>query len=182
MELPLKDEGAYLVVCRGENLYTSGLVLVSPLGLEIQEDESGRVRVTVKDTTTDSYLHKVHVKVIGTANSEFVSGDTDLRGVFIADAINGVVTVIARTAESRYAFYRGKYWVGPPPAQPQQQVEQMPASGGRGARGRPPEAAPAEALLKQLKDSNSSFNNDQRENYQRLLKNRQQGVDSKSAY
>ncbi len=50
LELPLKEEGAYLVVCQGENLYTSGLVLVSPLALEIQEDAaSGRVRVTVKD-------------------------------------------------------------------------------------------------------------------------------------
>ena len=25
LQLPLKEEGAYLVVCRGENLYTSGL-------------------------------------------------------------------------------------------------------------------------------------------------------------
>ncbi len=38
LELPLEDEGAYLVVCRGDNLHASGLVLISPLTLEIQEE------------------------------------------------------------------------------------------------------------------------------------------------
>ena len=46
-------------------------------------------------------------------NTEFVSGDTDLRGIFIADGIRGIPTVIARDKSNRYAFYRGKDWVGP---------------------------------------------------------------------
>ena len=50
LPLPLKEEGAYLVVCRGDDLHASGLVLVTPLAVEIQEDAvSGRVRTTVKD-------------------------------------------------------------------------------------------------------------------------------------
>ena len=49
-----KEEGAYLVVCRGDDLHASGLVLVTPLAVEVQEDAaSGRVRTTVKDATTD---------------------------------------------------------------------------------------------------------------------------------
>ncbi|MCA9067790.1 MAG: tetratricopeptide repeat protein, partial [Planctomycetaceae bacterium] len=81
LTLPLKEEGAYLVVCRGENLYSSGLVLISPFDLEIQEDAvSGRVRVTVKNAVTDQYADDVHVKTIGSANDKFVSGETDLRG------------------------------------------------------------------------------------------------------
>ena len=45
LPLPLKEEGAYLVVCRGESLHTSGLVLLTPLKVEVQEDvASGRVR------------------------------------------------------------------------------------------------------------------------------------------
>ena len=38
ISLPLTSEGAYLVICRGDNLFTSGLILVTPLEIEIQED------------------------------------------------------------------------------------------------------------------------------------------------
>ena len=108
LALPLKEEGAYLVVCRGDDLHASGLVLVTPLAVEIQEDAvSGRVRTTVKDVKADRYVHNVQVKVIGSDNNDFVAGDTDLRGVFVADGIRGRSTVIARAEPSRYAFFRG---------------------------------------------------------------------------
>ncbi|HEX2748033.1 MAG TPA: MG2 domain-containing protein, partial [Verrucomicrobiales bacterium] len=38
LTLPVKEEGAYLVILRGDNLFTSGLVLVSPLKLEVKEN------------------------------------------------------------------------------------------------------------------------------------------------
>ncbi|MBN1410994.1 MAG: outer membrane protein assembly factor BamD [Spirochaetales bacterium] len=114
IDLPLRDEGAYLVVCRGDDLFASGLVLITPLTLEVQEDAaSGRVRVNVFDKVRKIYPDTVHVKVIGTNNTQFISGDTDLRGILIADGINGVATVIARDKKSRYAFYRGILWLGP---------------------------------------------------------------------
>jgi uncharacterized protein YfaS (alpha-2-macroglobulin family)/TolA-binding protein len=117
LALPLKDEGAYLVVCRGNDLHASGLVLVSPLTVDVQEEtSSGLVRTTVKDTRKDSYLPEVHVKVIGTRNQDFVSGETDLRGVFSAQSIQGTSTVIAQADGNRYAFFRGRTELGPPPA------------------------------------------------------------------
>jgi hypothetical protein len=59
IELPLKEEGAYLVVCRGGDLYASGLVLVSPLVLEVDEEaSSGRVRATVRNLVEDRYATK----------------------------------------------------------------------------------------------------------------------------
>lgn len=175
LELPLKEEGAYLVVCQGENLYTSGLVLVSPLALEIQEDAaSGRVRVTVKDTVGDKYVHNVHVKVIGSANDQFVSGQSDLRGIFVADGINGTSTVIARTDANRYAFHRGKVALGkvPEAAKPAESAEQAPAAPAQGK----------DALLKNLQNQNGIFNNDQRANYRNLLRNPTQGVKAKGAF
>ena len=57
---------------------------------------------------------EVHVKAIGSADKEFRSGETDLRGVFVAANLRGKATVIARDAESRYAFYRGDTWLGAP--------------------------------------------------------------------
>lgn len=106
--LPLKEEGAYLIVARADNLHASGLVLISPLKLDVNEDQvSGRVRVTVKNKMKDTYVDDVHVKVIGTNNSEFVSGDTDLRGIFIGDGIRGRSTVIAQAEKGEYAFFRG---------------------------------------------------------------------------
>ncbi len=113
--LPLKDEAAYLVICRGDDLFTSGMVLITPLKIEVQEESaSGRVRANVLDTIRGGYRPEVHVKAIGSADTEFRAGETDLRGLFIADSIRGRVTVIARESESRYAFYRGDAWLGAP--------------------------------------------------------------------
>jgi tetratricopeptide (TPR) repeat protein len=113
--LALKDEAAYLVICRGDDLFTSGMVLITPLKIEVQEDPaSGRVRANVLDTARGGYRPEVHVKSIGSADSEFRSGETDLRGLFIADNLRGKATVIAREGNSRYAFFRGKTWLGTP--------------------------------------------------------------------
>jgi len=176
LSLPLKKEGAYLVVCRGENLYASGLVLVSPLSLEIQENAgSGRVRVTVKNRVADKYARDVHVKVIGSANKEFVSGETDLRGIFIADAIRGTSTVIAKADKDRYAFYRGKTSLGSPPRQPAKKpAPQKPGS--------PSQQGGKSDLLKNLKGQNSIFNCEQRKQYKQQLHNKTQGVKSGKAF
>lgn len=177
LELPLKEEGAYLVVCQGDNLYTSGLVLVSPLVLEVQEDAtSGRVRVTVKDAVAEKYAHAVHVKVIGSANDHFQSGQTDLRGIFVADGINGTSTVIAKTDANRYAFFRGKTVLGAA-ATPNAPMEQA---------GKPINAAPQmegqKLLLDNLRQQNNDINRPQRDNYRSLLQNKTQGIKAKVAY
>jgi uncharacterized protein YfaS (alpha-2-macroglobulin family)/tetratricopeptide (TPR) repeat protein len=106
--LNVKEEGAYLVICRGDDLFASGLVLITPLAIDVQEDpQSGRVRVNVRNIVSNEYADNVHVKVIGSENTSFVSGETDLRGIFIADGINGAATVIVRDKKDRYAFHRG---------------------------------------------------------------------------
>ena len=105
--LPLETEGAYLVVAKAAELDASGMALLSVLQLDVDEDAvSGRVRVHVRNAVTGRYENKVHVKVIGTGDTKFVSGETDLRGIFIADNIHGAATVIARKGD-QYAFYRG---------------------------------------------------------------------------
>ena len=82
---------------RGDNLYASGIVLVTPLELEVlEEPASGRVRVTVRDARTKDLLPKVQVKVIGSGNPQFFSGETDLRGVFVAEGVQGQVTAVVR--------------------------------------------------------------------------------------
>ncbi len=111
--LELEEAGAYLVIARSGDRHTSGLVLVSPLKLEVDEDPvSGRVRVVVQDRASGRYQSGVEVKVIGSSNHTFEGGRTDLRGVFVADAIAGQATVIARAAENRYAFHRGAIALG----------------------------------------------------------------------
>lgn len=103
----MTKEGAYLVVGRGENSYASGLVLLTPLAVEVQTDPgSGQVRAMVKDTLTDHYLTGVQVRVIGSGMSDFVSGTTDLRGIFVAKGVRGAPTVIAQGDAGRYAFFR----------------------------------------------------------------------------
>ena len=116
IDLPLTKDGAYLVMLRGENLYASGIVLVSPIEIEVLEDPAdSRVRVTVRDVQTKDFLSKVQVKVIGSDNPQFISGETDLRGVFVAEGVCGVVTAVARKGTNQYAFYRGTSYVGQSP-------------------------------------------------------------------
>jgi tetratricopeptide (TPR) repeat protein len=143
IELPLTKEGAYLTMIRGENLYASGIVLVTPLEMEVLEGDAtlgagpaaasiGRVRITVRDARTKEFLPKVQVKVIGSDNPQFISGETDLRGVFVAEGVRGVVTAVSRKGDSQYAFYRGTTYVGPPqirvPEPPTESKLQQPAS------------------------------------------------------
>ncbi|EMI19147.1 protein containing Alpha-2-macroglobulin [Rhodopirellula maiorica SM1] len=186
LELPLSEEGAYLIVCRGENLYASGLILVSPLELLVQEDAtSGRVRVSVKDTVGDRFLNDVHVKVIGSENKEFVSDDTDLRGLVIADDIKGSTTVIAAHQNDQYAFYRGKMDLQSAIATNRTSATSPNASA---------EAAPMEPFAEKpqskgkagLRDNlfrqNSIYQEQQQLNFEGLLNNERRGITTKEAY
>ena len=181
VSLPLDEEGAYLIVCRGENLYASGLILVSPLTLQVQEDsDSGRVRVTVKNSIDDTFVSDVHVKVIGSANDDFISGDTDLRGLFIADDVRGTSTVIAAAGKGRYAFFRGdnplQGFAAPsdsvmgPFGSPNQQAE-------------PEQKAEAKSSLRDnLFRQNQLFQEVQKGNYDDLMNNGRSGIKSKEAF
>ena len=181
LALPLKDEGAYLVVCRGENLHTSGLVLVTPLAVEVQEDvASGRVRTTVKNVADDRYLNDVHVKVIGSRNSEFTSGSTDLRGVFVADGIQGESTVIAQLEPTRYAFFRGQTDLVPQALPVDAQSEQAPSQ--------QPAPAPADKrglnlqLLQGLQETNTGLQREQVDQLQRMYQKGKGGVQASEAF
>jgi len=175
LPLPLKEEGAYLVVCRGENLHASGLVLVTPLEVEVQEDAvSGRVRTTVKDRTDDGYVSDVHVKVIGSHNDEFVSGETDLRGVFVADGIHGTSTVIAQTEGSRYAFFRGKTPLAVAMPEAPQQDAAMPAA--------QPSVQGKQMLLEGLQEQNFDFQREQVDMLQKVYESDQKGVEAQEAF
>jgi tetratricopeptide (TPR) repeat protein len=180
LKLPMKEEGAYLVVCRGENLHTSGLVLVSPLKVEVQEDAGmGRVRVTVKNVVENDFVSDAHAKVIGSRNNEFVSGQADLRGVFVAEGIRGKSTVIAEVADNRYAFYRGETDLGPQPA-----AANAPA---QPAAESPPEARKSLSNEKLLLEQLQGGNRDIQRRQQEFLKNNysapsNSGVKAQSAF
>jgi hypothetical protein len=159
IELPLSKDGAYLAMIRGENLYASGIILVSPLEIEVLEEPPvagpgavilGRVRITVRDARTKAFLPKVQVKVIGSDDPQFISGETDLRGVFLAEGLQGQVTAVARKGDNQYAFYRGTHHVGGKTAQGS-------ALGG-GAAQLPARAAPNQALDSNLKLQNEANN------------------------
>jgi tetratricopeptide (TPR) repeat protein len=154
IDLPLTRDGAYLVMLRGDNLDASGIVLVSPMAIEVLEDAGeGRARVTVRDVPTKDLLAKVQVKVIGSANPQFISGETDLRGVFAAEGLSGTVTAVARKGANQYAFYRGVGVVGQSPQAP------SPAQGqgrGQGQQGQANQAPADQALDKNLKMQNAA--------------------------
>ena len=180
LDLPLEKEGAYLVMIRGENLYASGIVLVSPLKLEVAEEPgAGRVRVTVRDARTGELRPKVLVKVIGGDNPSFFSGETDLRGVFVAEGLNGQVTAVARKGTSQYAFHRGTALVGapPPPANAPAEVKAADKPGADWAN-----AQTLEQNLRQLNEGNRSKQIDRLNDRYNAAPAQQKGVQVQKAY
>ena len=180
--LPLKEKGAYLVVCRGENQYASGLVLVSSLSLVVNEDvSSGRVRVSVKDESKDAFASDIHIKAIGSENERFTSGQTDLRGLFVADDIQGTSTIIAVSTDGEYAFHRGKL-----PLQPQEVSQVEAAASSEQVQESDPFAATKakgnRPLLDNVFKTNSTFQLEQQGNIEGLMNNDRQGIQSKEAY
>ena len=107
LALPLEETGAYLVVCRGGNEYASGLVLITPLELEVEHVEAeAAARVMVRDAAADRVLGGAAVSVIDSATGRSISGTTDLRGVFVAEEIAGPPVVIVKDEPSRYGLHR----------------------------------------------------------------------------
>ncbi len=120
LELLPKEPGAYLVVCRGGDLLTTGMVLRANLKIEAQEFlDVGRLRVNVKDDK--GYVGDAYVKVIGSGDQRFRSGNTDLRGIFVAENLVGQATVIVKKGD-QYAFFRGKGINQPPRYRPPAQT------------------------------------------------------------
>ncbi len=121
LDLPVKKEGAYLVMVRGDDKYASGILLVSPLELQVlEEPDAGRVRVTVRDAKTKAFVPKVQVKVIGSNNPTFFSGETDLAcgSVRRRGGERARSQPWPRKGGNEYAFHRGTTFVGHPPTQP----------------------------------------------------------------
>ena len=148
-----------------------------------EEVPSGRVRVTVKNVAKDSYVSDVHVKAIGSRNSDFVSGQTDLRGVFVGDNLTGTSTVIAQADGGRYAFFRGTQELGPPPQQaPTANAPAQAAPAGTEKSAGAEQGKPTELLLEQLQRSNGDIqqrnNTILDNNYKQLNK----GVRAKEAF
>lgn len=108
IDLPFQEDGAFLIIARAGGLFTSGIVLVTPLELDVTEQpDGGLLRVAARDFGTGSRVPGVELKVIGSENGEFVGGQTDARGVFLAEGLKGHATVVARQGGNRYALYRG---------------------------------------------------------------------------
>jgi hypothetical protein len=118
----------------------------------------------------------VHVKVIGTRNGDFVSGETDLRGVFVADSIQGTSTVIAQSDGDRYAFFRGQTQLGAPPAPP------TPSAQAKGQQAAGSTWGRQSDLLENLKSSNSAILMEQQQQLKHFYDNKDQGVKAKAAF
>jgi hypothetical protein len=145
-----------------------------------EEADSGEVRTTVKDVTEGKFVHDVHVKVIGSANDDFLAGETDLRGVFVANDIRGTSTVIAQADGGRYAFFRGESYLGPQPqianerareSQSEAPADETPNSGKSGKG----------ELLEGLFKGNRDIQKRQGQYLDELYRNKEQGVKVEAA-
>nr|MCU0872863.1 hypothetical protein [Pirellulaceae bacterium] len=91
-------------------------------------------------------------------NDDFVSGKTDLRGIFVADGILGRSMVIAQAADGGYAFFRGQTELGPPPQLPPVAATPetaQPAAPAEAAAAAAPEASGKAQLLEGLQNRNN---------------------------
>ncbi|MBN1807422.1 MAG: hypothetical protein JW909_00010 [Planctomycetes bacterium] len=112
IQLPIKETGAYLVLARSNDVFASGLALITPLKMEVQEYH-GAVRVTIHEGPKATPAEGVHVKA--SSGAGFVSAETDLRGTATINHQGyGAVTVVARRGKDEYAFHRSPSTAQPP--------------------------------------------------------------------
>ncbi len=168
--LTLSEKGAYFVLVKGEGVAASGVVLRSDLNVEVQEDtDSGRVRVNVVNRAFNRFQPKTEVWVVGSANDGFRKGQSDLRGVLVADDVRGLATVIAHK-DGEYAFYRGQTILQPASVA----ASTLPMQTNAPAR-KPQSAAEAEQQFKDqatknLFQQNADLQNRGRANFQQQLR------------
>lgn len=108
IDLPLKDEGAYLVICRGDSQMASGLVLLTTLDMETHEDTTdGGIRVQVRDTVRNAYVADAEIAAYDSSGlAAPQKGRTDPRGAFSATDIHGQAIVVVKLGDARYAIHR----------------------------------------------------------------------------
>lgn len=90
----LGPRGAFLVLARAGARVTHALVLRDSLQLDVIHNPSeSRIRVTVRDSRGRP-IPGARVLLRGSESSRFLAGNTDLRGIFVADEVDGTVTVV----------------------------------------------------------------------------------------
>ena len=103
ISLPFEETGAYLVLIRSGQVFASGLALITPLSIEVQESQNA-VRATILEGKDKIPLRNVLVKASN--GDEFENGMTDLRGaVTIEIERDDEITVVARRGTDEYAFF-----------------------------------------------------------------------------
>src|SRR5262249_47302546 len=90
----------------GEDRFASGVIVLTPMELEVTTSDTGRIRIAVRDARTRRGVPGARVKVVGSQDAMVQLGETDLRGGFVAEPVAGRLTCIARSGANRYAIHR----------------------------------------------------------------------------
>ena len=86
---------------RGDNLYASGSCWSRRWRWRCSRSPAaGRVRVTVRDAADQGVRAQGPGQGDRQRQSQFISGETDLRGVFVAEGVRGLVTAVARKGDA----------------------------------------------------------------------------------
>jgi uncharacterized protein YfaS (alpha-2-macroglobulin family)/tetratricopeptide (TPR) repeat protein len=185
IDLPLKDEGAYLVICRGDSQMTSGLVLLTTLELETHEDATnGSIRVQLRDTVRNAYVADADIAAYDSSGAaQPQKGRTDPRGAFSASGIHGQATVVVKLGDARYAIHRSATPLMPP------QMAQTPAPQPTNGSSRLQPAAPAvgkplskDDYLFNVKSRFTDLNDDNKAAWSKKLQNEGKGVKAEKAF
>ncbi len=108
----LGQRGAFLVLARAGARVTHALVLRDSLRLDVTQNPSeSRIRVTVRDSRGRP-VPGARVLLRGSESSRFLAGNTDLRGIFVANEVDGTVTVVG-SHQGAFGLFRGGTDEGP---------------------------------------------------------------------
>ncbi|KAF0245707.1 MAG: large extracellular alpha-helical [Planctomycetota bacterium] len=162
--LDLKDPGAYLVGVKAGDFFASGIILRSNLSMAVQEEADGNVRVNISDMASGGFAESVKVTIFGTDDQKIASDKTDLRGIWETSGVRGLAIVVAEK-DGHVAMHRGASVIG--------MIED--------AKRKADVPAAAKKLSEQqqelLEKETRSANDEMEDNYNRNLRNKQQGVE-----
>ncbi|MFT5467375.1 MAG: hypothetical protein ACI8UO_002479 [Verrucomicrobiales bacterium] len=186
LKLPIEKDGAYLLVCRGDSTFASGLALVTPLELKVREESGqGEIRLHLWDQQKKAYVADAEIKAFDSLESGVQQGRTDPRGAFHASGIQGYAAVVVKHGESSYAFHRSAAplspLIAPPAAAEPVSPNDVPDVARRGVSRRQ-EMTGKDAYFKQLKGQLKEGSAAQKAVWSERLEKGGKGVEASKAF
>jgi len=105
VSLPEKEQGAWLVVIKGDGFEQSGMIIRSNLVLDVAIMQDGTIRASAHDRVSRKPVHGASIRFIPAGSQAAVAVTSDPRGIAESRLLDSTMTIVA-DYNGEYAFQR----------------------------------------------------------------------------